>query len=46
MDSYQFQEAILWLTFQENGEEYRQMVENPLPKWADLLSKWVVYSKM
>jgi hypothetical protein len=35
-DSYQFQEDILWLTFSANGEESRQMVENPLPKWGDL----------
>jgi hypothetical protein len=26
------------LTFSEKGEESRQTVENPLPKWADLLS--------
>jgi hypothetical protein len=44
-DSYQFQEAILRITFSTNGKEYRQTVEKSLPKWVDLLSSQVVSSK-
>jgi hypothetical protein len=36
-DLYQFQEAILWLTFLANNEESRQMVEKSLAEWVDLL---------
>jgi hypothetical protein len=40
-----FQEANFQIQSRPNGEEFEEMVENPLPKWIDLLKIHRIFSE-